>query len=134
MSTLLSVNIVDSLAHINVRQTFVNNDTSPMECLYRFPTDSQFVVTGIKATVDDQSVNTHIMDKQDAQHKYDDAIAAGNTAITAQYDDEMPDVINLAIGQLQPGKQATVTTNIVTQLTCVCGQFYSFVFPIDFVP
>ena len=123
-SSFIFVNIVDTIAEISIHKTFVNNDTSPIECLYRFPTDSQFAVTGIEATVDHQSVNTHIMDKQDAQHKYDDAIAAGNTAITAQYDDEMPDVINLAIGQLQPGKQATVTTNIVTQLTCVCGQFY----------
>ena len=94
----LKVNIVDSLAEVNLTQTFVNSEDQPIECLYQIPTDDKYAVTGITAMIGDKVMKTEIMEKGAAEAKYDDAVASGNTAFKGSYDEKLPDVINLALG------------------------------------
>ena len=48
------------------------------------------------------------------------------------YDEEVPDILNLSIGQLQAGKTATVVVEMVTLLVASSWDFLNFSFPVEF--
>jgi predicted solute-binding protein len=54
----------------------------------------------MSVTIEEKTIETKIMEKKKAEEKYDDAVAAGNTAAKMSYDEEVPDVLNLNLGQL----------------------------------
>ena len=130
----VSVNILNSMAEITYSQEYFNEENNPVEIKYNFPSDYEYAVTQIAAKIDDKEIKTEIMEKKEAAEKYDDAIASGNTGIMAKIDEKLPDVIDLAIGQLQPGKTVLIELKIVTQLKAVSKRFYNFVFPMHFIP
>ena len=122
------------MAEITYSQEYFNEENNPVEIKYNFPSDYEYAVTQIAAKIDDKEIKTEIMEKKEAAEKYDDAIASGNTGIMAKIDEKLPDVIDLAIGQLQPGKTVLIEIKIVTQLKAVSKRFYNFVFPMHFIP
>lgn len=74
------------------------------------------------------------MEKNEAREKYDDAIAAGNTAVKMEENEDLPDILSLLIGNLKSGQKAIITINIVNKLTTVGDEFYNFIFPMNFIP
>lgn len=105
-----------------------------MECLYKFPADPYFSVTGMRITLDDKEIEAVILAKEEAQEKYDDAVAAGHTAAKINYDENVPEVIELAIGALQPDKAVTIAVHMVAKCDVIQHGFFSFIFPVNFIP
>ena len=130
----LEGSIQNSSASMSFVQTFKNDSENPVECIYKFPSDYTFAVVGLSVTVGDKTIETEIMEKKQAEQKYDDAIAAGHTAVKLNYDEKLPDIIELNIGQLQPGDTAQITVRMVAELEVIKHGFFSFVFPLDFFP
>ena len=130
----LEGSIQNSSASMSFLQTFKNDSETPVECIYKFPSDYTFAVVGLSVTVGDKTIETEIMEKKQAEQKYDDAIAAGHTAVKLNYDEKLPDIIELNIGQLQPGDTAQVAVRMVAELEVIKHGFFSFVFPLDFFP
>ncbi|CAI2378146.1 unnamed protein product [Moneuplotes crassus] len=126
--------ISNSIADIELAQTFVNTTENPIECLLKFPLSDEFAVTGVTIKMEDKEIQTDIMPKKKAEEKYDDAIAQGHTAVKVNYNEATPDILNLDIGDLDIGKEISV--NIKMSLKCQSfkhGQF-TFVFPCNFFP
>ena len=94
----LFVSIQNLIADIKFSQEFKNNHSSPVECVYEFPTDAEYAVARVRVTIDEKEIVTEIHEKEEAKQKYDDAIASGNTAVKVSYNEEVPDVLNLNIG------------------------------------
>jgi hypothetical protein len=88
----------------------------------------------MRVKVGDKEIETEVMEKAKAEKKYDDAAASGNTGVMAKYDEDLPDVCNLALGQLQPGAAAEVTVTLVSLLQGSGADFYSLLFPLVFLP
>jgi len=130
----LSANVKDSVASMTYTQTYVNNEKVPLECIYKFPIDAYFTVTGMKITVGEKEIDAVIMEKEEAKEKYDDAVAAGHTAAKINYDESIPEILELAIGSIQPGKTVKVDVSIVSKCDVLKHRFYSFVFPVNFIP
>lgn len=128
----LDLNIVNGVAQIVYSQAYENKSSNPIECNYQFPADNDYAVTKMVLKMDDKTVETEIMNKKKAEQKYEDAVAGGNVGVKASYDEEVPEVINLQIGQLQPGKSIEVAVTMVTQLQAVGKMFYNFNFPIAY--
>jgi len=74
------------------------------------------------------------MEKEKAEEEYDDAVAAGHTAVKMNVDKKLPDVIELNIGQLQAGQEAVITVKMVCQLEVVKPGYFTFMFPLEFIP
>ena len=74
------------------------------------------------------------MEKEQAKQEYDDAVASGNTAVKLNFDEKLPDVIELNVGQLLPGDTALVTVSMIAELEVIKHGFYSFIFPLNFFP
>jgi hypothetical protein len=67
--------------------------------------------------------------KKNSKIKYDDAIAAQNTAVKGNYDELNSNILNLDIGGLQPDKKVTITIDFLTKCEVFKNGFYSFMFP-----
>ena len=133
-SSHLDVRVVNSISNINFSQVFHNKDTSPVEAVYKFPMDPYFSVTGMKITLDDKEIDAVIMKKEEAKEKYDDAVAAGNTAAKINYDENIPEILELAVGALQPDKTIKIDVSIVSKCDVIQYGLFSFIFPINFIP
>jgi hypothetical protein len=126
--------ILNSTAKFEYKQVFENDTSSPIECVYKFPTDRYFAVTGLRMKSADKEINAVIMEKEEAKNKYDDAVAAGDTAVKMNFDEKLPDIIELNVGQIQANSTVEITVSIVSELEVVIPGHYTFVFPLEFVP
>ena len=133
-SSKVEARIINSVASIKYSQTYVNNEKVPLEWVYKFPADPYFTVTGMHITLDDKEIDAVIMEKEEAKEKYDDAVAAGNTAAKINYDENIPDVIELSIGAIQPNKKVKIEVSMVAKCDVIKHGYYSFIFPINFIP
>ena len=99
--------IHESLAHVNLTQQFINPSTAPLELTFRFPKLKGTLVSRLTVSIGDSKViEAKIMEKQKAEAKYDDAIAAGHGAIKmSEAEDE---VYELNLGNIQPNDVAVV--------------------------
>ena len=110
-------------------QVYKNDSPNPIEWVYKFPSHSSFTVVGMKAKIGENTIETKVMEKEKAKERYDDAIAAGHTAVKLNYDEKLPDVIELNIGQLHPDVSAEITVMMVWELEVFKHGFFSFIFP-----
>ena len=133
-SSKVEARIFNSVASIKYSQTYVNNEKVPLEWVYKFPADPYFTVTGMHITLDDKEIDAVIMEKEEAKEKYDDAVAAGDTAAKINYDENIPDVIELSIGAIQPDKKVKIEVSMVAKCDVIKHGYYSFIFPINFIP
>ena len=126
--------ITNSTACVYFTQTFRNDLESPIECVYKFPTDPSFVVSGLHVEMEDKHIDAEVMEKKEAGEKYDDAVAGGHTAVKLSKDNKLPDIIELNIGALQPSSEVKITIKILSELEVMNNGFYTYVFPIEFIP
>ncbi|CAI2375453.1 unnamed protein product [Moneuplotes crassus] len=130
----LDARVFNSTASIDYTQMFKNDQKSPIEVIYKFPIDKFFSVTGVKIKLDDKQINAVIMEKEEAKEKYDDAVAQGNTAAKINYDENIPEVLELAIGAIQPKKTVEICVEMAAKCDITKHGFYSFIFPMNFIP
>ena len=91
-------------AVLNVQLTYVNvGSDSPIECTFEFPLEKTSVISKLVAQIDDRVLEAKVKAKEDAKEQYDDAIAAGNTAVFAERDKKNDESITLTLGNLMPG-------------------------------
>ena len=82
-------------------------------------------------TIADKTIEAKILEKEKAKEKYDDAIAAGNSA--ALMNETSQEMLSLQIGNLLPGQEAKVEMEIIQQVEIKEGAF-DFVFPYKYFP
>ena len=114
-------------------QVFKNPTSGPIEAVYNFPVDEDFTVVGMTAEIGEKVVQTEVMEKKEAREKYDDALAAGNTAVKMEENEDSPDILTLNIGMLLAGQEAKMTIRMVSRLEVVSKKFYSFKFPMEYI-
>lgn len=126
--------IEDGISRVRMHLKYTNEGSSPLEVQFQFPSDPEFAVTRMTVKIGSKEIETKIMEKEKAEEKYDDSVASGNTGVRAKYDEDVPDVINLSIGQLQPSKEADITIELVSLLGANEKSLYSLLFPLVFLP
>ena len=126
--------ITNSTACVYFTQTFRNDSESPIECVYKFPTDPSFAVSGLHVEMGDKHIDAEVMEKKEAEEKYDDAVAGGHTAVKLSKDNKLPDIIELNIGAMQPSSEVKIRIKILSELEVMNNGFYTYVFPIEFIP
>ena len=68
----------------------------------------------MKVTVGKKTIEANILEKEKAQDKYDNAVASGNSA--ALMKETKGEFLELQIGNIKPGQEATIEITIVQQL------------------
>ena len=131
----VEVGIRDSMAMTKVQQTYVNpvGDGQPLEVKYRFPKVKNAVVSKMLFTIGDRTIDAKIEEKAKAEEKYDDAIAAGNSAFRMCNDREDEELYDIEVGNIQAGQTAVVQIHIVSPLKITAGS-YEFSCPLTYFP
>jgi len=126
--------ICDSLATTQVELTYNNpSPDHPYECTYTFPLDKTTVLAKFEAVIDERVVHTKVVEKEAANEQYEDAVAAGNSAVLAERSTKKDETMTVKLGNLMPGQSATLKSTIISQLEVVGGH-YAFLLPAAFYP
>ena len=96
----------DGIAHISAHMFYVNehseDSSKPLECSFEFPIEESTVVSKLIATINDKTIEAKIQGKEEAKEKFDDAVAAGNTAVYAERK-KQDESLTLLLGNLPSG-------------------------------
>lgn len=93
---------------------YVNDDTSPLEVLFRFPIDQSYAVVGLEVVIDGRMIKAEIKEKEEARQEYNDAIASGFTAALAE--EKAGDIFSISLGNLPPKAEAELNLKLVGEL------------------
>lgn len=74
----ISVNIIDFVSEVTIRQKFVNEEKDPIEAVYEFELEDKAAVSGFFAEIDGKKLKGICKEKEAAKDDYDDAIGASN--------------------------------------------------------
>jgi Ca-activated chloride channel family protein len=116
---------------IDLRQTFRNTLTEPIEATYIFPLPDRGAVTGFRLRVGERVVEGVIDERGAARRNYDAAIQAGHRAAIAE--EERPDVFTVRVGNLMPGQSASIELDLVGALALERSEA-TFRFPLVVAP
>jgi Ca-activated chloride channel family protein len=114
------------VAHVDVSQTYRNDQERAIEAVYVFPLPENAAVDDLTIRVGDRVIRAEIRKREDARRTYEDAKAQGHTA--ALLEQERPNVFTQSVANIPPGEDVEVTISYVQDLTYDAGE-YEFVFP-----
>ena len=92
-----------------------------VEVAYKFKIPEEVVVSNMSIRIDDKTIEAKVMEKEKAQNKYDDAIAAGNLASLARETVSKDKFIELDVGNIQPGQEARIEMTLIQPLSSENG-------------
>lgn len=101
-------------ARVVVTQRFVNREPTPIEATYLFPLEEGAAVCGFEALVNGSVIAGEVKERDEAFRIYDEAMERGDGAFLL--DEERPDVFQASIGNLPPGREATVRLTYVAEV------------------
>ncbi len=99
---------------LNSTLKYFNNDSSPLEVLFKFPVDQSYAVIGLEAIIADKRIKAQIREKEEARQVYSDALASGFTAALAEEKSE--DLFSISLGNLPPKGEAELHLKLVGEL------------------
>ena len=127
----IDAEITNLCGRVTIAQRYVNRETTPIEAVYLFPLDDASAVCGFEAVVDGTLVVGEVKERDEAFKVYDQAMERGDGAFLL--DEERPDVFQVSVGNLPPGKEVLLKLTYVTELP-VAGGSVRFVLPTTVSP
>jgi len=103
------IELVDYCAQVTQIQRYKNNEETALEATYEFELPKGCAVSSFNADIGSRHLTGKIENKQKAEDKYDDALAAGHSAALLEQKEEDPNTFFLQLGNVAPGEEAFVT-------------------------
>ncbi|KAH3757009.1 hypothetical protein Pelo_11227 [Pelomyxa schiedti] len=113
----VSARVTGVAAEVELRHSFVNSETVPIEAMYKFY-QGDCTVTALKITIGEKVITAKIKEKEQAQNTYDDSIASGNTGflVETESDPLKEEIVKLLVGNLPPKQACEVSLTYITEL------------------
>jgi len=108
------VQIVDLCASVTIRQKFKNEESTPLEAVYRFALEENAAVSDFVAEIDGKKIRGTIKEKEEAKDTYDDAIAGGHGAYLLEQVSK--NVFSVNVGNLPPDQEVAISITYVVEL------------------
>ncbi len=102
-----SIEIVGTLAQIELVQTYANVGSEPIEAVYVFPGSTRSAVSALSMRIGDRVVEAEIQEKAQARRTYEAAKAEGKT--TSLLEQHRPNVFQMNLANILPGDVVEVT-------------------------
>ncbi len=123
--------IRDNACRVVLSQRFRNDETQPIEAVYKFPLEEGAAVCGFEVEIDGRLVKGRVEEREKAFEAYDEALTAGHGAYLV--DEERADVFTASVGNLPPGKEAVLRLTTVSELPLE-GDAIRFTLPTTIAP
>jgi len=106
-STIVNASMHDLLADVTVTQVYENTETKNIEAIYTFPLPLDAVILDVEVRLDDRNLKGCIVEKVEAEAKYEEAIVDGNTAIMLEKVEA--GLYTMNVGNLLPDHTVTIS-------------------------
>ena len=81
------------------------------------------IVSKLVIQIGERVVEGKILEREQAQEKYDDAIAGGNAAVLVEENKKNKDLIQMTLGGINPDQEVKVTLQFIKQLEIEGGAY-----------
>lgn len=108
-------------------------DDKSVEVTFKFPKEENSVISKMQITLGDKTIEAKVMEKEKAEEKYDDAMAAGNMAALLAEKNEDADMHEVNIGHVLPG-QTVIVEMLMIQPLAIVGGSYHLILPLSYYP
>ena len=98
--------IDDLLAEVVVAHRYRNPEPNNIEAVYTFPLPPDGVLLGFEVEIGDRKLAGTVVEKSEAERRYEDAITDGSTAVLLEQAE--PGLYTANLGNLLPGETATI--------------------------
>ena len=128
----IDINVINNIAEFTIYQLYENNET-PAEIFYKFPTPAGASVYHFQATIDDKIVKTVIKEKEEAKKEYNGAITQGHNTFMLNYNEG--DVFSCCIGNVDKNKKINIEIKYSVELkTEITSSQLRLVIPLTIMP
>ena len=114
----LKSTINEVFASTELTQYFINSLDDPIELIVSFPIKEEISLNKFIIQIGDKKVTSKVMEKRDAEEKYDESISSGNTGFLGEYDYEEKSY-SINVGNINPKEKVKLKSffiqNIGTQ-------------------
>ena len=100
------VNLRGLLGEVEVEQRYQNTQTGNIEAVYTFPLPMGAVLLSLEVELDGRLLGGQIVEKQQAEAAYEDAVTDGDTAVMLQ--SAGPGLYTMNLGNLMAGEPCTI--------------------------
>jgi Ca-activated chloride channel family protein len=125
-STKSKVQIVGTIAQVQITQTYQNLGKQPIESTYVFPMSTNAAVHNMQLTVGNRVTKAKIFEKEKAEKVYKKAIKEGKRA--AKLEQHRPNIFQMKVGNIMPNEVVTIDVFYTEMITAIDKE-YQFVFP-----
>lgn len=102
-----SIEIVGTMAQVELVQTYANVGAEAIEAVYFFPGSTRAAVSALQMRIGDRVVEAEIQEKAQARLTYEAAKSAGQTATLLEQ--SRPNVFQMSLANILPGDVVEVT-------------------------
>jgi len=127
----VSVQMHDALSIICVRHTYRNLEKDPIEAVFTFPVPLDGIILDVTITLGDKVKTGTVVEKKQAEERYEEAITDGDAAILLQSVE--PGLYTMNVGNLLAGEDAIITFRYA-QVNRWKGEYLRFHLPTVIAP
>jgi len=103
--------LIDYCAQIKQTQRYCNDEDSAVEVSFEFELPKGSAISSFSADIGERHLTGTVKEKEKAATDYDDALAAGCSAVLMQNKDEDPNTFCIQLGNVPPKVEAFVTVS-----------------------
>jgi Ca-activated chloride channel homolog len=103
----IQADLYETLAMVAATHHYINNGSANIEAVYTFPLPSDAVLLDMRLVVGDRNLIGQIIPKQQAEDRYEDAVAEGD--LPAMLQNPSPGIYTLNIANIQPGERIMIS-------------------------
>ena len=111
----LNSKVNELYATTELTQYFTNKLNESIELTISFPIKEEINLSKFVISIDNKTVLSKVMSKENAEEKYNDSIASGNVGFISNYNDNQSSY-SVNIGNLKPKQQIKLNTNFIQMI------------------
>ena len=102
----LKSNINEIYASTEITQYFINPLNNPIELIISFPIIEEISLNKFVIKVGEKKVISKVMQREEAEERYDESIYSGNTGFLGRYNDKDKKSYSIHIGNINPKEKS----------------------------
>lgn len=124
--TRVQIDVSGVIADVQVRQTYRNEGSRPINARYVFPASTRAAVYAMSMRIGDQLIVAKIKEREEAKQQFEKAKAEGKSA--SLLEQNRPNVFSMSLANVMPGDQIEIELRY-TELLVPTDGVYEVVFP-----
>ena len=112
----LKSNINEIYASTEITQYFINPLNNPIELIISFPIIEEISLNKFVIKVGEKKVISKVMQREEAEERYDESIYSGNTGFLGRYNDKDKNSYSINIGNINPKEKLTLKSYFIQNI------------------